>query len=98
MVKKTTNEELARMIKVGFDDVTNRITTKEDLKLLATKEDLGLVKEDIGSLRNDFQKLELKMDVGFSNIEDELIPKLDFEDLEGRVGYIEKKLDIVSGK
>lgn len=77
------------MIKVGFDDVTSR---------MATKEDLGLVKADVGSLKEDIKSLESKIDKGLNDIEDKLIPKLDFEDLEGRVGYIEKKLSIVSGK
>ena len=47
MTQEITNEELARMIKEGFDDVNERMATKEDLKAFATKEDLGKFRSDM---------------------------------------------------
>ena len=93
MVKKTTNEELARMIKVGFDDVTGRMATKADLQNV--KADLENKKETAKlELENKINRLEN----GKSEIKGALIPKLDFEDLSARVKYTETKLGIVSGK
>ena len=94
MAEKVTNEELARMVAKGFDGVDQRfdqMASKEDLKRLATKEDLEQVKID---LENKMNRLE----VGISDIKDGVVPKLDFEDLEGRVKYVETKLSIESGK
>lgn len=103
MVKKTTNEELARMINKGFDDVTGRINNIT--AVMATKEDLQNVKS---GLEGSLNKLEIKVDglqnqvnrleAGQSDIKDSLIPKLEFEDLTARVKYTELKLGIESGK
>jgi|SRR3989344_1421646 len=114
MVKKTTNEELARMIKIGFDDVTGRMATKVDLQgvktdLQSVKTDLQSVKIDLQNVKTDLEskidivKIELenkinKLETGQSEIKDALIPKLDFEDLSARVKYTETKLGIESGK
>lgn len=79
-----TIDDLARMVAKGFEQTA----TKEDLKSFAKK----------GDLDNLEAKLASKMEAGFSDIKDNLIPKLDFEDLEGRVKYVETKLGIESGK
>ncbi len=71
MTQEITNEELARMIKEGFDDVNERMATKEDLKAFATKEDLKAfaTKEDLGKFRSDMidhiakQSMELRGDI-----------------------------------
>ena len=35
------------MVKTGFDDITQRMATKDDLKGMATKEDLGKLRSDM---------------------------------------------------
>lgn len=88
MVKRITNDKLAEMINAGF----NTTATKEDLRKLENKVDV--LNNKVGELNNQVNKLE----AGQSDIKDSLIPKLDFEDLESRVKYVETKLSIESGK
>ena len=42
-----TLDDLASMVKTGFDDITQRMATKDDLKGMATKEDLGKLRSDM---------------------------------------------------
>jgi len=73
-------DDLAVMIKQGFDDFELRMATKEDLKNFVTKEDLKnfATKDDIKNLatRDDLKNTELnlerKMEEGFSSIRAEL--------------------------
>ncbi len=54
-----TIDDLAAIVKIGFDDIGERMATKDDLKAFATKDDLKAfaTKEDltseIGKLRSD---------------------------------------------
>lgn len=47
MAKKATLESLAGMVQRGFEDLGSRMATKEDLKALATKEELNALKEEL---------------------------------------------------
>lgn len=66
-----TIDELALIVKACFDDISQRMATKEDIKDMATKEDLKAfaTKEDLGRLRSDLidyiakQNMELKGDL-----------------------------------
>lgn len=66
ILQSMTIEDLAVMVKAGFDDVTQRMATKEDLNAFATKEDLT---REVGRLRSDIidyiakQNMELKGDL-----------------------------------
>ncbi|OGE88428.1 MAG: hypothetical protein A3J07_01395 [Candidatus Doudnabacteria bacterium RIFCSPLOWO2_02_FULL_49_13] len=61
MSKKVTNEELARMMAKGFEDMA----TKEDLKTLATKQDLEdlTLKFDNVAFKFEVKDLERRVDV-----------------------------------
>ena len=90
MVKNTTIEELALMVKGGFDDIIGRMATKEDLKLLAqrdeTNERLDHLDARVGRIEADINELR-----------DEVVYRHEFEDVLGRVKYLERKLGIESG-
>ena len=100
MAKKVTIEHLAQMVARGFEQTATKADLgliKEDLKQFATKKDLErfATKLDLDEVE---RSLEGKVESGFSDIADKLVPKLAFEDLESRVKYVETKLSIVSGK
>lgn len=92
MSKDVTNDELARMIKAGFDDVASRMATKDD----------------IGRLENRMDKMDGRMDhldarmgrmeADLNEIKGNIVYKFEFEDLSARVKLIEARLGIESGK
>ena len=56
-------DDLALMVKRGFDDIEERMVTKEDLKHFATKEDLKQL-----ATRKDLDTLEKKMETEFTHV------------------------------
>jgi hypothetical protein len=56
--KKITLEDLAEMMKRQFDEIDEKMATKEDLKQFATKEDLKqfATKEDLAALEERLSK------------------------------------------
>ena len=104
MVKNTTIEDLALMVKRGFDDITGRMATKENLKQVATKDDLKELAQ-----RSDarFDQIDVRLDhldarVGrieadIHELRDEVVYRHEFEDVLGRVKYLERKMGIESG-
>lgn len=98
--KKITIEDLALMVKRGFDETT----TKEDLERFATKQDLErfATKEDLQNVKNG---LERKMDEGFYAVNTRIdllrndisdLPQMreELHDLRNRVSRLEKKTSI----
>jgi hypothetical protein len=75
--KKITNEELARMMSKGFEDMS----TKDDLRIMATKEDLT---REILSVRHDLEEIKIKFD--------HVAHKFEVKDLEKRVSILENKI------
>jgi predicted nuclease with TOPRIM domain len=81
------------------------------METMASKEDITEVKEDIQDLRTEmnerFKKVDARLDhldarVGrieadVHALRDEIVHRHEFEDVLGRVKYIEKKLGIESG-
>lgn len=99
MEKKITIDNLAQMVAKGFEQTA----TKEDIRRLTadlntTKADLGgkidALDDKVNILDNKVNKIERDV----SDVKDNLISKLDFEDLTARVKYTETKLGIESGK
>ena len=92
MSEKITNEELARMIARGFEET-------------ASKKDIVQLREE---LKGDIQQLDSRMDhldarmgrmeADLHEVKENIVYKYEFEDLEGRVKYLESKLGIESGK
>ena len=84
--EKTTIDDLARMVKGGFDEMTGKFgEVNGHLKAVDSKLDhldarMGRMEADLGQIKG------------------EIVYKFEFEDLEGRVKYVETKLGIESGK
>ena len=93
--KKITNEDLARLIKNGFENT-------------ATKADLAALREDMDARFNAVEARFNDVDAQFSRVNSRLdtiehdikgiVSREDFDDLMARVKLIETKLGIVSGK
>ncbi len=99
MVKRITIDGLAQMVAKGFAGVDEHFKAVDRrFNQMATKEDLKAVKADLGGKIDALDTKTNRMEGDISDVKDSLIPKLDFEDLEGRVKYVEKKLAIESGK
>ena len=103
MANNMTIEQLAEMIQ-------KTMASKEDLNMMASKEDLkeGLKplarKEDVEVLRKDMNARLDYLDARVGRIEadihelrDEVVYRHEFEDVLGRVKYLERKLGIESG-
>ncbi len=78
--KKVTIADLAKMIK---ENVVDRMATKEDIKDMATKTDIEELKDKINGTNkriDDFAETK--------------VSKITYKELENRVGFIEKKLEI----
>ena len=66
---KQNIEDLAIAVSSGFQNIEERMATKEDLKAFATKEDLETFKI---ATKEDFKRLENKMDSEFSSVRGEI--------------------------
>lgn len=104
----TTIEDLAIMIQrtmASKEDLTY-MATKEDLKGFATKDDLKgfATKEDMNEFRAEvnthFDHLDARVgriEADIHELRGEVVYRHEFEDVLGRVKYLEKKLGIESG-
>jgi hypothetical protein len=98
MEHHTTIDELARMINEGFMGT-------------ASKEDVQAVQAEVGGLREEMNQIEGRLTARLDHLDarvgrieadvhalrDEIVHRHEFEDVLGRVKYIEKKLGIESG-
>ena len=100
MVKETTIEDLARMVEKGFG------STAKDIKGLDSRMDKFdsrmdnlETKVDDGFKRMDerFGQVNARLDMIEGDIKT-FVTKDEFEDLMGRVKYLELKLGVESGK
>ncbi|OGF63412.1 hypothetical protein A2662_04710 [Candidatus Giovannonibacteria bacterium RIFCSPHIGHO2_01_FULL_45_33] len=92
MPKEITNDELAAMIKRGFDDAASKSDIKrldERIAILETKTEDGFrhVNARLSTIEGDI-----------SDIRKHFVYRDEFEDLMARVKYLETKLSIESGK
>ena len=78
---KTTTEDLARMVKGGFDEISDKM----DIKFQKVDDRLNHIDARMGRMEADLEQ-----------IKGEIVYKFQFEDLEGRVKYLETKLGIES--
>ncbi len=84
--RKVTTNDLAKMVKAGFDGVDKRFEQVD----------------------KRFERLEIRVENGFLNVDarfnmlekdiKEFVTHDEFEDLAGRVKYLERKLGVKSGK
>ena len=81
--KDLSNDQLARIIAKGFDSVENRMANREDLKNLATKDDL---KKEALEIRRDLEDIELRIG--------NLAYAFDVKELKKRMDTVERKIGI----
>ncbi len=93
MTEKMTIEQLAEMVKRGFDTTA----TKEDLKQFATKEDLQKFREETNARIDHVDARLGRIEADISELQKGVVYRHEFEDVLGRIKYIERKLGIESG-
>lgn len=86
MAGKITIEKLAGMVKDGFDE-SDKKAEEASRKLASIDGRLGHMDARLSSIEKDI-----------SEIKGNFIYRYEFDDLMARVKYLEKKLDIQSGK
>lgn len=98
MIEKMTIEDLAEMVKRGFDATA----TKEDVQDIAT--DLEQVATDLQTFREETNARLDHLDARAGRVEADIhelqkgiVYRHEFEDVLGRIKYIERKLGIESG-
>lgn len=103
---KNEFEELARMVAEGFQSIEERMTTKEDLKNFATKDDLKILEKmmedgfsslrsELLTIRKDLVRLEEKIDqLAKIETKDVSAAYTDIADLRKRVEKLERQLQV----
>jgi len=100
MKKDTTNEELARMIAKGFENV-DRQFGNVDKQFENIDKKFENVDRQFKSTREEMNQRFSRIDARLSTIERDirdLVRRDEFEDLMARVKFVEVKLGINSGK
>jgi archaellum component FlaC len=97
---KITLEKLAQMVGNGFNDTVERFKRVDD-KFAQVNNQLKEVDKRLYEMDTDIRYIkaelsEVKSDV--IQIKDNTTPPVEFEDLSGRIRYVERKLGIKSGK
>lgn len=103
MPRKITNEDLAAMVKRGFDDVTERMAKKTDVdkQFEAVDKRFEVVDKRLGRLEMEASHTNARLGVierDVAEIRKHFVYRDEFEDLMSRVLYLEKKVGIKSGK
>ncbi|MEK9175431.1 MAG: hypothetical protein AAB795_02440 [Patescibacteria group bacterium] len=101
--KKTTIDDLAIMVKHGFDHITSTMADKNSInkRFDRLEGDMTQVKGDLSNLKGEVLHLNavtttIQRDV--AEIRKQFVRRDEFDDLFGRVSYLERKLGIKSGK
>ena len=99
---EVTNEELARMIKEGFDHVDERFT-KVDVRFDETKSDIADLRNDVDDLKKDVTDMSYKVnqiDRCLFSLEEDIYEtkRKQHDKLDSRVTFIERKLGIKSSQ
>lgn len=112
MIKQITIDDLALMVQKGFQEVGHTMATKEDIQRLeeqmATKEDVQRLEErmkgDLQAFREEsnarFDHLDARVgriQADIHELQEGVVYRHEFEDVLGRIKYIERKLGIESG-
>jgi len=100
MVKKeTTIDDLAIMVQKGFLGMDKKFDEVND-KIDKMQSNIGHLKLDVQFLKSEMAGLRIRIEKieQILNQTNNYIANLEFEDLMGRVKYLELKLGIESGK
>lgn len=94
--KKTTIDDLAVMVKKGFDHVTNTMASKEEVnkRFDGVDANIKFLKGEISHLNASMTTVQRNV----AEIRKQFVRRDEFDDLFGRVTYLERKLGIKSGK
>ncbi len=93
MTKKVTLDDLARMVANGFSEVDTRFDSVEN-----RLESVEIKLESVDSRLEEVEGRLKTVERNISYIHDHVVDQDSFDDLCSRVKYIEKKLQITSGK
>ena len=104
--KKMTIEDLAAMVERGFDqtadkDLVNKRFDSLEGDMAQVKGDISHLKDDASHIKGEVLHLSavtttIQRDV--AEIRKQFVRRDEFDDLFGRVAYLERKLGIKSGK
>lgn len=90
--KKITIEDLAVMVQKGLDESDARMQKGFD-------ESDAKTQKGFAEMRDSFSRVNARLDVVETRLVDlDVVSRNEFDDLLGRVSYLERKLGIVSGK
>ena len=78
----------------SFVEFVTETFKEQEYKNSKTYEKVMDVQTDVNDVRSRVRNIERDM----KEIKETIVPPMEFEDLNGRVSYIEKKMGIVSGK
>lgn len=85
-----TIDKLAIMIAKGFTSIDARMATKDDIKDMATKTDIEGIQKEIEGVKNQLAGTNKRID----DYAETKVSKIQYKDLENRVVFVEKKLEI----
>ncbi len=88
--KKITKVDILKSINRSFSRIEEKMATKEDLKNLATKAELEGIKKEIESVKDRLEGTNKRID----DYAETKVSKIVHKELENRVGFAEKKLEI----
>lgn len=91
MIEKMTIEDLAEMVKHGFDATA----TKEDVQQVAT--DLQVFRGETNTRLDHLDARTGRIEADIHELQEGVVYRHEFEDVLGRIKYIERKLGIESG-
>lgn len=98
MVKKITIENLAAMVKRGFDNIEARMATKDDLNQMATKDDLKALREEMATkveMEDGFRGVHRRIDLLVEDLSDLPDMREELMDLGKRMNRVERKVGLV---
>lgn len=86
MAKKITNEDLAGMVKRGFDETGEKLGKLEN-RVYKIEGAIIQISDILAAMKKDIHEIKTLY-----------VYRDEFEDLMGRVAYLEKRIGIKSGK
>ena len=92
MPRKITLDDLARMVKVGFDETAKKVDMDKRFERLDAKMD----RFEARLAHIDARIAVIERDI--AEIRKELVPRMEIEDIMARLSLVERKLGIKSGK
>ena len=98
--KSVTTDQLAGMVKHGFDDVGKRLD-KVDSRLDKVDSRLDKVDGRLDKVDGRLDHVDARLgriEADIHEMRDNIVYRDEFEDALSRIKYIEKKLEIKSGK